>query len=370
MSHKVGEAGRIIWVTHAIMVASTSAQLTSGLQANIPRTFQPSQKSARHEGVFMKALGKAILGLVMLGGTAPLLASGAAPTVHAEVQQIAQVPKLQEAAKPEISKVPNSEVAAPEKTESPKVTEFVDVARLVLEHNRDVATSTSAHFDRTINILVAAATAFAAVFAAIGWIGWNKVKSLQDAAKDRLDLFNDEIDKLHTNASEVRDDFSKSLDCAMDELRAEINCRIELLTARAEIANAESTSDPTQRSQGFASAISRIERALQLDNLSSIIKIKALADLGYAKKRNGDVEGAFRKVIEAEGIAVREAVHMVALLAYNAACYSAILKRADTRFWLEKAIAADEGNRDSASSDDDLISVRHEPWFQALMVRP
>lgn len=213
-------------------------------------------------------------------------------------------------------------------------------------------------------MLIFGTTVFAGLCA---WLGWSKLKSLEEIAKNRLEEFNTELDALRTNASQIRDGFSSSLDSAMDELRAEINCRIELLTARAEIANAENAQDINEKMQGFASAIARIERALELPNLPPQIKIKALADLGYSKKRNGDVEGALRKVIEAEAIASKAAPLMVPLLAYNAACYSVILGRADAQHWLAKAIAEDAAIRETACTDPDLMAVRDQPWFQALV---
>lgn len=304
----------------------------------------------------------AFLGVLLVSQVAvaePSQAAATLPESHA-VQQTPSVP---------VTSTPQAAVAvarelAPRTDTSPKVTEFVDVARLVLEQTRDQTAATAAHIDRAIYLIIAI---FALLGGVGGWLGWSKLNTMETKAEGLIQTFNSDLDQLRQSAGQIRDGFTQSLDAAMNELRAEINGRIELLTARAEIAYAENETDPKLKLGGFASAISRIESALLLPDLPSSTKIKGLADLGYAKKRQGDVNGAMVKVMEAAGIAELDVPAMFPLLAYNAACYAVLLGRADARQWLQKAIHANAEYRESACQDADFSAVHQEQWFIELI---
>ena len=139
------------------------------------------------------------------------------------------------------------------------------------------------------------------------------------------------------------------------------------MTARAEIAYAQNEPDAKLKAGSLSSAIQRIQAALLTHHLPIATKIKGLADLGYAKKRFGDVGGAMESITEAAKLAEQLAPAMLPLLAYNAACYAVLLKRADAKQWLEKAILADNEYRESACKEEDFVSVHQEPWFVELI---
>lgn len=257
--------------------------------------------------------------------------------------------------------------ADPAKEESKlKSTDFTDIARLVLENTRDQTAATNAFIERSVYLVLGF---FLVVGASAAYFGWEKFRDMKQQVDGLVQRFQTDLEDAKSKAQEVRNAFSASLDSSVDELRAEVNARIELITARAEIAQAELMDDAMQRGQSLASAISRIKAALQIDKLPVPTRIKSLADLGYAKKRQGDIEGALSEIKKAAAIAESDASDMLPLLAYNAACYSALLNRNDTKAWLTKAVNSGAEFRESACRDSDFDSLKEVQWFIDLVSR-
>lgn len=263
-------------------------------------------------------------------------------------------PKEQKLSSPQTQQEQNSTTPA----------QLLDVARLVLESNRDQASATAGQIERASLLIIAF---FSIIGLGGGALGWYKLKDMQKAADEAIKAFTSDLDAFRKGAASLSAEFEQSLDSSMKELRAETNTRIELLTARAEIAMAERESDAKEKGVGFTSAIGRIEKALQTPYLPQTTKIKALADLAYAKKRYGDTAGAYEKVAEAADIAKQVAPNMRPLLAYNAACYAVLLGRAEAPIWLTEAIAGGENFRHSACTDEDFKKVHGERWFIELI---
>lgn len=272
-------------------------------------------------------------------------------------------------AEAEVQPHPPTPVNAPQSASEPvqstaKATEFIDLTRLVLESARDQAATTSAQIERATTLILAF---FAILGVGGGALGWSKLRDMKQSADKVVADFATDMDGFRRGAESLSEEFKRSLESSMKELRAETNARIELLTARAEIAIAEKETDPNERGIGLASAVKRIEKALQAPDLPGATKIKALADLAYAKKRHGDPTGAFQGIKEAAELARDHFPTMLPLLAYNAACYAVLLGRADAQLWLAEAIQGGEHFRDSACADEDFKSVHNEQWFSALI---
>ena len=299
---------------------------------------------------------------------AALVLVGAAQGQAASVEGARQMPVVPTEAA-EVASQPTKPIATnrtvADSAPSPaKATEFIDLTRLVLESARDQAATTSAQIERATTLILAF---FAILGVGGGALGWSKLRDMKQSADKVVTDFAADMDRFRGDAASLSEEFKKSLENSMKELRAETNARIELLTARAEIAIAEKETDPKERGIGLASAVERIEKALQAPDLPGSTKIKALADLAYAKKRHGDRTGAFERIKEAAELARDSFPTMLPLLAYNAACYAVLLGRADAKSWLAEAIQGGEHFRDSACADEDFKSVHDQPWFVALI---
>lgn len=246
-----------------------------------------------------------------------------------------------------------------------KVGEFIDLARLVLESSRDQTATTAAFIERATTVII---VFFTLLGTGGALLGWSKLRDMEASANRAIQQFNTDLEQLRDGASGLSTEFSHTIESAMDGVRAEMNARIELLAASAEIAHAKNGNESAQQKiQLLHSASKKLEAVLSNpEKLSPVTRIRGLADLGYAKKRLGDVDRAFWVVQEAASLAKQHAPDMYPLLAYNAACYSAMLGRAEAADWLLRAINEKAEYRDNACADEDFLSVRDSEWFKKL----
>ncbi len=248
-----------------------------------------------------------------------------------------------------------------------KAGEFIDMARLVLESSRDQAATTTAFIERATTVII---VFFTLLGVGGALIGWTKLHDMETSANNAIQQFNTDLELLRDGATGVSAEFSRTIENAMREVRAEMLARIELLAASAEIAHAKNGNESLQQKmQLLSTAAKRLEAVITRPELSPETKIRGLADLGYARKRLGDVDRAFTVVQEAASLAKQHAPDMYPLLAYNAACYSALLGRAEASDWLSKAISEKAEYRDNACADEDFLKVRDLEWFKTITAK-
>ena len=248
-----------------------------------------------------------------------------------------------------------------------KAGEFIDMARLVLESSRDQTATTAAFIERATTVII---VFFTLLGAGGALLGWSKLRDMEASANKAIQQFNTDLELLREGASGLSAEFSQMIERSMDGIRAEMLARIELLAASAEIAHAKNGNESQQQKmQLLSGAAKKLETVLKFPELSPVTRIRGLADLGYAKKRLGDVDSAFSVVQEAASLAKQHAPDMYPLLAYNAACYSAMLGRTEASEWLTRAINEKAEYRDAACADDDFLTVRDSEWFKKLTVK-
>lgn len=245
-----------------------------------------------------------------------------------------------------------------------KAGEFIDMARLVLESSRDQAATTTAFIERATTVVI---VFFTLLGTGAALLGWSKLRDMEGSANNAIQQFNTDLEQLRDGASGLSAEFSRTLEASMEGVREEMLTRIELLAASAEIAQANNGKESDQQKiQLLATAAKRLEAALTRSELSPVTRIRGLADLGFARKRLGDVDSAFSVVQEAAIMAMQHARDMYPLLAYNAACYSALLGRSEACDWLTKAINEKSEYKDNACADQDFLGVRESEGFKKL----
>ncbi|MEO7161255.1 MAG: hypothetical protein ABJA84_03870 [Polaromonas sp.] len=250
---------------------------------------------------------------------------------------------------------------------SNKAGEFIDMARLVLESSRDQTATTTAFIERATTVIV---VFFTLLGVGGALLGWSKLRDMEASANSAIKQFNTDLEQLRDGASGLSAEFSQMIESSMGGVRAEMLARIELLAASAEIAHAKNGNESAQQKmQLLSTAAKRLDAVVKRPELSPETRIRGLADLGYAKKRLGDVDSAFSVVQEAATLAKHHAPDMYPLLAYNAACYSAILGRTEASDWLSRAINENAEYRDNACADEDFLKVRDFEWFKKLTAK-
>ena len=250
---------------------------------------------------------------------------------------------------------------------SPKsASDVIDVARLVLEVTRDQSSSLASFIERATTIIVVFFTLLGAGVAALGW---NKMRDMEDAAKSALLKFETELDALQSNASRTQGEFNTSLEAATASVRNELNVQVELMGARAELDQAiHGNRDMALTNRMLTNAIKRIEAALATkEKISAKGTIRGIADLAYAKKRLGDLEGALAAIETAITLARSEATSMLPLLVYNAACYASLLGKQEALAKLAEAIELNSEYKDSAPKDPDFTALYEDPAFQVIV---
>lgn len=244
--------------------------------------------------------------------------------------------------------------------------DFIEITKLVLENTRDQTNLTTGFIQYGITIIVAFFTIGGTVCMLIGL---NKVNDLKQQAQAELSVYKERLSLHENEARRYKEDFEKKMQEISASMHVELDSQIELLAARAEIDHATSNQSNIPKeawSRFLHNACKRIEVVLENEKLSSVAKIRGLADLGYAKKRLGDFENAYFHLDEAAKLAKNETIEMYALTAYNAACYAAITKNPSAEKWLNEAINSKEKYKSNASVDSDFSEVKETDWFKRL----
>ena len=218
--------------------------------------------------------------------------------------------------------------------------------------------------ERAATVIVVFFTLLGAIATAFGWHKFNDMKAAADAV---LEKYRGDMQAAQQNAAATHAEFEESLEKAMIATRKEMNGQIELMAARVELDQAINGKFDQQLSNRMLSnAIKRISNVLDGQEMSIKAKIRGLADLAFARKRLGDVESAFETVHQAATLAKAEAPTMFPLLAYNAACYACLLRKAEATQWLREAIDADPQYKENAAKDGDFENIRDSEGFKAL----
>lgn len=246
------------------------------------------------------------------------------------------------------------------------VTQFIDLARLVLESSRDQAASTAFLIERATAVIV---VFFTVVGAAGAFFGWMKIAEVRQQAVTVVQSFQNELDGLRSSAKVLQGQFAQGIAEATTQMRVEINAQAELLAARSEMDHANYFSDPVEQNRYRHNAIRRIEKVLENSaQVSYAAQIRGMADLAYTSKRLGDIQKAFDTALRAANLAKQHEPEMLHLLAFNCACYSARLQREEKEIqtWLAEAIKLKPEYKTAATADDDFASFKDAQWFRDL----
>ena len=263
--------------------------------------------------------------------------------------------------KPAQSNGKNAPVVAAEVT--PKLAlgsaaDVINMTRLVLETTRDHTANLTNFIERATTVIVVFFTLLGAVAAAFGW---HKLRDMEQEAKKALEKFETEL-------TSGQSTFQEKLNAATAQVHREINNQIELITARAEIDQATNGKfDASMSNRMLANACKRIDVVLNDKDVSIKARIRGMADVAFAKKRLGDTEAALASVVEAAKLAGENQPEMYSLLAYNAACYSCLLDKADALVWLAAAIKANPQHKEGAQKDADFKKIEENEQFKALV---
>lgn len=251
--------------------------------------------------------------------------------------------------------------------------DVVDMTRLVLETSRDQTTHLAHYIEHATLIIV---VFFSVLGAGFALFGVKKFNDFQELTK----TFEKEVLASKANVTELEAEYKNkiavsgttlqaSLETAARELHREINDQVELVSARVEIEQARMPNlKPEDVNRTLQNAAKRIQKVLATGLISNLAKIRGLADLAYALKRLGDIENAYKNVILALEIARKDSPDGIPLLAYNAACYAAILKKKlDAVTHLNEAITHDAHYRAKAKLDEDFVSLKDDQDFNNLL---
>ncbi len=253
--------------------------------------------------------------------------------------------------------------AAPEANPS----QFIDLARLVLESSRDQAANTAFLIERATTVIV---VFFTVVGAGGAFFGWMKLAEVRQQAVGVVKEFQNEVDVLRSSAKTMQGEFERGIAVATAQMRAEINAQAELLAARSEMDHANYFADPVEQNRYRLNAIRRIEKVLEnCSEVSYAAQIRGMADLAFNAKRLGDLPKALDTVHRAAELAREHAPDMLHLLAFNCACYGARLNRdeKEIQYWLVEAIKLKPEYKAAAATDEDFNGVRDKEWFKALV---
>jgi tetratricopeptide (TPR) repeat protein len=219
--------------------------------------------------------------------------------------------------------------------------DVVDMTRLVLEVTRDQATHTAHYIEIATTVIVVFFSVIGAVGAAFGMHKIGDIEKHTEKIKGKIEAeMQEKINALHR----------------------EINDQSELLTAKAEINTANGDAFVLKN------AAQRIREVLDRNQVSKESRIRGLADYAYAIKRTGDILDALKHIKEAADLAKDHAPQMIALLAFNAACYECMLgHESHSLEWLKLAIEKNPDYKSSAKADKDFSKINEHEAFKRLV---
>lgn len=243
--------------------------------------------------------------------------------------------------------------------------DVVDLTRLVLETNRDQNSHLAHYIERATTVIV---LLFSLLAAAAAVFGLKKLQDVDEKAQKAIKSFEDGLAKSREKVGELEAEFKQSIDVSAHDIHRELNDQIELISARAEIDQSQNGGfDELTKNRMLMNASKRIQRVLDGNAVSARAKVRALADLGFIKKRLGDIEGAYAVLMQAISLVGPENSSSLPLLTFNAACYASLLKKPDACTLLEAAIALRPEYKDLAKTDGDFGNIKEQPQFIALM---
>lgn len=245
-------------------------------------------------------------------------------------------------------------------------TQFIDLARLVLESSRDQAASTAFLIERATTVIV---VFFTVVGAAGAFFGWMKIAEVRQQAVTVVQAFQNDLDGLRSSAQNLQSEFERGIAAATSQMRVEINAQAELLAARSEMDHANYFTDTVEQNRYRQNAVRRIEKVLEdCAQVSYAAQIRGMADLAYISKRLGDLPKALETALRAANLAKQHEPSMLHLLAFNCACYSARSQReeGEIQAWLTEAIKLKPEYKAAAAADEDFARFKDAEWFKNL----
>lgn len=258
--------------------------------------------------------------------------------------------------------------------------DVVDMTRLVLETNRDETAHLAHYIEHATTVIVV----FFSILGAAGTVfGIKKVDDIERRAKTLTASFEEAVEKSTEKVTTLQTDFERKtadaealiqqkVSLTEANLHLEINDHMELVSGRLEIEQALTRNQSVEEAnRQLMNAVRRIERAVKDGRVADQAKVRAFADLAYAKKRLQDLSGAYEAIVNA--LAVAGAVGekdpaRLGLLNYNAACYACLLgKIAETVAHLQQAIAFDPHWKRKADDEKDFEAAKADTTFIALI---
>ena len=264
-----------------------------------------------------------------------------------------------------ISALQATQVVAPGVIYAPR--DVVDMTRLVLEASRDQNSHLAHYIERATTIIVVFFTLLGAVGAAFGL---HKINDVEKKAKEAIDKFENDLKASREKATTLETEFQQKIFEATNALHREIDDQVDLTAAREEIDQAiNGKFETTSMNRMLTNAAARIQVVLEKKTVSDKARIRGLAHLAFAKKRLGSFEAATDYILDAAALAEKSYPEMLPLLAFNAACYSALdtRQKSDPCIWLAKAIQLNPQYKESAADDPDFNGIKETERFRALL---